>query len=177
MKVVVVMVASLNGKTTDGGLKNIHSWTSKEDADSFAAFLAKQKLIVMGSRTYEAAKKQMRILPGQLRIVLTKSPTKYHKQAIPGVLEFHSLSARALVGKYSRLGYKTMALVGGAKTNRSFFASGLVDELRLTLEPYIFGSGEPIVLEGKFREKFSLISKKQINSSGTLELVYRKIAK
>lgn len=174
MKVVLVLVSSLNGYLTKGASPSVSQWSSKEDAALFARFLAKQKVIVMGSGTYKAAKKHLQIRPGQLRIICTENPKAYTREAIPGVLEFSSLSPSALVKKCAAQGVARIALVGGAALNRSFFSAGLVDELRLTIEPVLFGSGKPLALPGKFNTEFVLVSKKQINTRGTLHLVYRK---
>lgn len=174
MKVVLVLVSSVNGYLTKGVSRVVTEWSSKEDAALFARFLAKQKIIVMGSGTYEAAKKHLQIRPGQLRIVCTKNPKAYARDAIPGVLEFSSLTPVQLIKHCAAQGATQIALVGGASLNRSFFVANLVDELRLTIEPVLFGSGKPLVLPGKFNTEFVLVSKKQINKRGTLHLVYAK---
>ena len=51
MQVRLLMVSSLNGKTTRFAEKNIYHWTSKEDSDLFFAEIKKARLVVMGSKT------------------------------------------------------------------------------------------------------------------------------
>ena len=57
MKVIMVAVSSINGKITKGKDPNIYSWTSKEDSNFFFSLIKKHNLIVMGSKTYEAARR------------------------------------------------------------------------------------------------------------------------
>jgi dihydrofolate reductase len=64
-------------------------------------------------------------------------------------------------------------LVGGATINGLFLKHNLVDELFLTIEPKIFGSGKNMT-EGKLlNSKLQLKSVKKINKIGTLLLKYK----
>ena len=140
MKVTMVAVSTLNGKTTKGEESHIYSWTSKEDARFFFGLKEKNNLIVMSSKTYEAAKKLMKHKEGRLRIVLTRNPKKYVKDTIENMLEFSSKNPSELVEEMEKRGYKRMLLVGGSTINALFLKSKLVDEIYLTLEPKILGS-------------------------------------
>src|SRR3990167_10570212 len=120
MKVIMVMVSSVNGKITRGEDPDIYSWTSKEDADFFFSLLNQHNLIVMGSITYEAARNKIKPDKERLRVILTRTPEKYAKDAIRGKLEFTSESPKKLVKRFEKGGYNTMLLVGGGKTNALF---------------------------------------------------------
>src|SRR3990172_6927231 len=96
MKVVMVAVVSANGKLTRGNDPDIYKWTSKEDQNFFLSLISKSKLIVMGSGTYEAVRKQLKTQIKKLRIVLTSSPEKYKNEQIKGQLEFISETPRQL---------------------------------------------------------------------------------
>jgi len=85
MKIIMVAVSSLNGKLTKGKDPNIYSWTSKEDSKLFFSLIEKNNLIVMGGKTYEAARKIIKHKKNKLRIVLTRNPEKYFKETIKGV--------------------------------------------------------------------------------------------
>lgn len=167
------MVQTVNGKITKGNDPNIYSWTSKEDADFFFRLLKKHTLIVMGRGTYEAVKKNIRPRAGQLRIVLTRNPAKYQNVAIPSQLEFHSASPEELIRQMEKRGFATMLLVGGGELNKAFFQSLLIDELYLTIEPRIFGSGKHVIKDGDFTQNLRLISLKKLNEQGTVLLHYR----
>ena len=84
----MVAVSSLNGKITKEKDPNIYSWTSKEDSQLFFSLIEKSNLIVMGSKTYEVARKFIQHKKNRLRIVLTKTPQKYLRESIGGMLEF-----------------------------------------------------------------------------------------
>lgn len=172
MKITMVMLASVDGKTTQGNNQNISSWSSIEDQKHFFSLIKKNNLILMGRATYDASKQVIKIEKGKLRIVLTHSPKKYLNQTIKGQLEFNNESPKELLKQLSLLGYKKMLLVGGGNTNGLFLKQNLVDELYLTIEPKIFGRGKNIVEGQLFNESLRLISLKKLNKTGTLLLKY-----
>lgn len=173
MKVVMIMVSSLDGKITKGTDPNIYSWASKEDANLFFQLVEKYNLIVMGRKTYEAIRENIELRPDKLRIVLTKNPEKYSHAAVPGSLEFSNKSPRELVNRLERKGYREMLLAGGGEINALFLKSSLVDELHLTIEPVIFGRGQALVADEKLEVSLKLIAVKKLNEKGTLHLRYK----
>jgi len=168
----MVMVSSVNGKITRGEDPDIYSWTSKEDADFFFSLLNQHNLIVMGSITYEAARNKIKPDKERLRVILTRTPEKYAKDAIRGKLEFTSESPKKLVKRFEKGGYNTMLLVGGGKTNALFLEASLVNEIYLTVEPKLFGMGKSLIAEGNFTKNLKLQSVKKLNEQGTLLLKY-----
>ncbi len=180
MKVIMVMVATVNGKITRGDDPDIYSWTSKEDADFFFSLLNQHNLVVMGSSTFEAARDKIlrqaqdMVKPAKerLRVVLTRNPEKYANEALPGRIEFSSESPETLVERLEKQGYSTMLLVGGGKTNALFLKDSLVDELYLTIEPRLFGEGKPLIAEGEYYLDLRLQSCEKLNEQGTLLLKY-----
>lgn len=173
MKIIMVAVSSVNGKITKDSDPNIYSWTSKEDTNFFFSLIEKNNLIVMGSKTYDAAKRFIKNKKNKLRIVLTKNPKKYSKEIIKGMLEFENKKPLELIESLESKGYKQMLLVGGGQINALFLKSKLVDEIYLTLEPKIFGVGKNLVSEENFNISLKLISIKKLNKQGTLHLKYR----
>lgn len=173
MKVTMIMISSVDGKTTQGNNKNVYVWSSAEDQKYFFSEIKKNNLIVMGRETFEASKTLIKLEKGKLRIVLTRNPEKYFNQSIEGQLEFSNENPLKLVERMISLGYKKILLVGGATINGLFLKQNLVDELFLTIEPKIFGSGKNLI-EGKLlNTKLQLKSVKKINRTGTLLLKYR----
>lgn len=177
MKVVIVAVSSLDGKITRGEDPNIYSWTSKEDAKLFFSLIKKYNLIVMGRKTYEAARSRIKLKKGKLRIVLTKHPKLYFSEVIKGSLEFSSESPRKLVNRLKGKGYKKMLVVGGGGVNGLFLKAALVDEIWLTIEPQIFGTGKPLVDSGELDVALRLKSIRRLNKQGTLHLRYAVLNK
>jgi dihydrofolate reductase len=175
MKIVLIMVSSVNGKITNAGDSDITSWTSEEDKKLFYDVKNSYNLIVMGSHTYEAGRKRMQLNPNILRIVLTKKTNSYAKETVPGQLEFTSETPGTLVTRLTGLGYKKLLLVGGGQINSAFFKEKLIDELHLTVEPTIFGSGKNLLSEINLHINLKLLSAQKLNRRGTLLLTYQVV--
>lgn len=172
MKVVMVAVSSLNGKITKGDDSNIYSWTSKEDTKLFFSTIEKHDLIIMGGKTYEAARSIIKLKPNKLRIVLTKTINKYRDHVVQGSLEFSNESPKALIKRLKMQGYLEMLVVGGGDINALFLKDKLVNEVHLTIEPFLFGKGKNLVSEGDFTASLRLLGINKLNSRGTLQLRY-----
>lgn len=171
MKVTLVIVASINGKTTKGDDPYIYSWTSKEDSDFFFSLHKKHNLIIMGRKTYEAAKNIIKPDPGRLRVVLTHSPEKYKKEEVPG-LEFSKESPEKLVKRLEKEGYTQALCVGGSAIASEFLKAGLLSDMYITLEPLLFGKGRDIVDDCDLSVPLKLDSIQQVNTNGTIILHY-----
>lgn len=173
MKITLAAVTSINGKLTRGDDADIYKWTSKEDAKLFFETIEKHNLIVMGSKTYNAARKIIKLKKDKLRIVLTRNPGKYKSETVTGSLEFSSESPKELVSRLEKKEYKEMLLIGGTEINTLFLKNSLVDELHLTIEPFVFGRGKSLVLEEDLSLSLKLIDIKKLNKKGTLCLKYK----
>lgn len=173
MKVTMVMLATVDGKTTKADKPNIYEWTSREDQDYFFSLIDKHNLIVMGSSTYEAVRSRIKLQKKKLRIVMTRNPEKYVAKTIKGQLEFSNEMPKQLINRMILLGYKDTLVVGGSVINGLFLKENLVDEFYLTIEPKIFGKGKNIVEGQLLNKKLQLISVKKINKIGTLILKYK----
>lgn len=164
-------VVSLDGRMTAGGIPGV-AWASAEDQAVFRAQIAAHDRIVMGSATYLAARARIQADPEKLRVVLTRRPEQYAGDRRPG-LEFTDASPAAIVARAEADGCASVLLVGGAETAARFLDAGLVDELALTLEPVIFGSGVPLVGALDRTVRLELTSQEQLNRRGTLLARYR----
>ena len=111
----------------------------------------------------------------KLRIILTRRPEKYNSQTVEGQLEFSGETPRQLVKRLTSIGYKEILLVGGSIINGLFLKQNLVDELYLTIEPKLFGSGKNIIEGQLLNKSLRLISVKKLNKVGTLLLKYKII--
>lgn len=179
MKVILIDVSSLDGKLTKWTESNIYKWASIEDFTHFKKTVSQNNLLVMGSGTFENVRniEEAGLKPEKerLRIILTKNPEKYKQFEVAGQMEFSSESPKELITRLEKQGYKQMLLVSGGKVATSFFEEKLIDELWLTIEPKIFGVGEPIVQEKEFDINLQLLSYEKLNEQGTLVLKYKVI--
>lgn len=173
MKKILLMVTSVDGKTTKGDDKNTHSWTSKEDQNYFFKEIEKTTALIMGRATLEAAEHLMQHRPGKIRVIMTRSPEKYRLKEIPEQLEFTNSSPLEIVTRLEEQGHKKVLLVGGEDTSTLFLKERLIDEIYLTVEPKIFGIGNSMFKRQNLDVTLRLKSIKQLNPQGTLLLKYK----
>lgn len=171
MRVILAIVTSLDGRSTKGDLPPF-KWSSEEDRLHLRSLIKKNNLIVFGGSTYRSYNSKIKPIKGKLRVVLTRNPKKFEKDVVPGQLEFSSESPKQLIKRLEKIGYKQMLLLSGASLNTIFFKEKLINELHLTLEPKIFGSGKGLTDEA-LDLSLELKSCKKLNRDGTLLLKYR----
>jgi dihydrofolate reductase len=158
MRVTLIAVQSLDGFITRHDTPGA-GFASSADQAHFRAVLREFDCCVMGRVTHEIAQAQP-ILPTSLarrRVVLTRVPEKFVRQAVPGVLEFTSAPPAEIVTRLRADGVQACALLGGAQAHSRFLAAGVVDELWLTVEPQLFGAGTPL-LEAQTEVRLKLLA-------------------
>ncbi len=166
MKIILVFVSTLDGKVTKWGNPDVTSWSSQEDKTHFRKLWNKARLIVMGSSTYLT--ETFNPSAKHLLVILTSHPAEYNHAEVPGKIEFSDESPPLLVSRFEKKGYQEMLLVGGPHVATSFLRENLIDELWLTIEPKIFGSGGNFATEEKLDIDLQLISSEKVNDQGTL---------
>lgn len=173
MKIICVMVSSVDGKTTKGDNPSVFEWTSKEDQKYFTDLIASSNVVIMGRKTYDAAKNIIKLKPGKLRVIVTSNPQKYVAQSIKGQLEFVSANPTKIVEGLINRGFDEILLVGGSDLNGSFLTENLIDELWLTIEPKLFGKGNSLAGEKGLEITLKLLEISQLNNQGTILLKYK----
>lgn len=172
MKIILAMVLSVDGKSTKWDLPD-QSWASEEDKTHLIKLISENNLILMGGKTYETAKSHIKPKEGKLRIVLTKDPKKFSQDAVKGQLEFTDQAIQGLVKDLENKGFNQMLLLSGEGLNKEFLEAGLIDEIILTIEPKIFGSGRGMVSGAKLDLNLKLLKHEKLNGQGTMLLHYR----
>jgi dihydrofolate reductase len=166
MKISLIMAMSADGFVTkhqDG----LVDWTSKEDKKHFVALTKQAGVVIYGRKTYEFHKKP---LPGRLNIILTRQPDISLNQ--PDLLEFTNQEPQQIVENLESRGYKEAVVAGGPEINALFLKAGLIDELYLTIEPKLFGSGKPLIADPSLDASLELIDSSPLNANSLL-LHYR----
>ncbi|MBX9765041.1 dihydrofolate reductase family protein [Patescibacteria group bacterium] len=159
---LAIAAVSLDGKIA-AHEKHFSSWTSKEDKKFMRALLDTCDVIIVGNSTYKTAKKP---LSKRNCIVLTRS-VRTTKRVSENLLYLNTKSTN-LKKTIERGGYKKIAVLGGAQTYTYCLEHGMLDELYLTIEPVIFGTGISL-FNGKFKlRKTKIVSTKKLNRSGTV---------
>ena len=70
--------------------------------------------------------------------------------------------------------YKKIAVLGGPKVYNYFIERKMLNELFVTIEPFVFTAGVPMFSGSKFRKyNFILKSFKKLNNRGTILLRYK----
>jgi dihydrofolate reductase len=175
LKIIMVAVISVDGKITKGSNPDVHAWSSPEDSVFFRELIDKQNLIVLGRTTYEAMRGAIKPKPDQLRVVMTHRPELFEKETVKGMLEFSAESPTELTDRLTGQGFQAMLLAGGGTTNGLFLNQGLVDEIFITIEPFIFGSGTNLITEEELDINLELLDQRQLNNKGTILAHYRVI--
>jgi dihydrofolate reductase len=170
MKIILVFVTTLDGKITKWGNQNVKVWSSPEDQQYFANLMKKNRLIVMGSNTYNA--EPIHTLPNRQIVVLTRYPEKYKNHEVPDRLSFVNKLPSELATNFRKSGYEQMLVVGGPHIATSFLKEQLIDEVWITVEPLIFGTGGNFVTEEKLDIKLKLLNVEKVNDQGTFITKY-----
>lgn len=170
MKTILVFVTSLDGKATKWGDPHVFKWSSKEDQQYFKQIWKENNLFIMGSKTF--AFDPLKPNPGYLLLVMTREPEKFKQYEVAGQIEFSDRSPVELHERFTKEGYAQMVVVGGAHIATAFFKDKLIDEVWLTLEPKIFGTGGSFVIEENLDINLRLISYEKVNEQGTLIAKY-----
>ena len=142
-QVTMAMVMSVDGRTTDDK-HSTAQWSSLEDQAHFAALKETNDAIIMGRQTYDAVRTMIQPDPEKPRIIMTRNPEAYTGQQVPG-LQFSDQTPQRVLGNLAASGHKRVLLAGGAITNSLFLDARCVDTIVLTVEPLLFGRGEPLV--------------------------------
>ena len=110
-------------------------------------------------------------------IVMTGHPDKYKSLEIPGQIEFTNESPAKLTARFKSKGHEQMLVVGGPHVATSFLKEQLIDELWLTFEPKIFGTGGNFATDVKLDINLRLIHFEKVNEQGTLITKYAVLKK
>jgi dihydrofolate reductase len=175
MKTILIFVSTLDGKVTKWGDSHIKLWSSHQDQEYFKNIWNESQLIVMGSNTFNA--EPLNPSSNHQFIVMTGHPEKYKSLEISQQIEFTNESPVELTARFKKKGHEQMLVVGGPHVATSFLKEQLIDELWLTFEPKIFGTGGNFVTDGQLDINLRLIKCEEVNEQGTLIIKYALLKK
>lgn len=172
MNVVLDMAISPNGMIArENGDED---WLPEEGWNEFLAEAKKYKNIVMGRETYQLVSKNeddysFSAVETELKIIVTKDPAF---TAPDGYVVVNS--PRQAMKVVQEHGLPTLFLIGGGKLNGAFLAQGLVDEIHLTINPYIISKGRLFTGTEDFDLSLELIGSHAI-SGDRISVQYRVV--
>ncbi len=128
----------------------------------------------MGRKTYELSRESIHAskATNRLRKIWTRNPETWEQSEIPRAVEFTGKTPEEVLSELRDRGKTQCALLGGEETYSAFLNAGLVDELWLTVEPVLFGSGKRIS-QNRIETSFSLEKTERL-SPDVLHLKYKR---
>ena len=175
MKTVLIAVMSIDGCITRHDGSGAGSWASPEDQAHFRASSSLCDVRIFGSGTYTPDRDWFRtvLAGGVRRVVMTRRPDEFAADAVAGQLEFTSESPGTLIDRLRSDGHTRCAILGGGAIYGAFLREDLIDEIELTIEPVMFGSGVRLAGGDPIDQRFELVSIEKLNAS-TLLARYRR---
>jgi dihydrofolate reductase len=165
MKVVLIAALSADGFLGRDGDDFSMDWTSPEDVKLFVTVTKEAGVMVMGSRTFATTVAAGRKLPGRKMVVYTSKSSLEHRRTDP--TEFTDKAPADLLARLQTEGYKSVVICGGAAVYDLFLREGLVDELYITYEPVLFGSGITLA-NSNFDLRLKLLETRQLNDNACM---------
>lgn len=144
------------------------SWTSPEDKAFLHKMLDACDCLVVGHTTYQTA---MNKLTQRNCIVFTRSTSGGKQRERCQYLNPQLVNLEAFIR--SR-GYRTVGILGGVSVFNFFLQRDLIDDLYLTIEPLVFGTGLPLCNAFVTDRVYRLRSVRRLNVLGTLLIHYQK---
>jgi dihydrofolate reductase len=144
-------------------------WIEIDPEVDFKAIWAQFNTLVMGRRTFEAAKKRLgeAAFTGVKTVVFSRTLKQQEHPEVTVVSELN----KDWVQRSRTEGTKDIWIMGGSKLFHSFLKSGSVDTVEVSVIPVLLGAGIPL-LGPPYREvKLTLLSHK-VYRSGRVSLVY-----
>ena len=166
IKTILIAAISADGKIAERADQSSLDWTSKEDTQFFVKRTKEAGVMIMGRKTFETIGKPLK---DRLIVVMTRGEGG---KAMEGV-EYTNKAPQEILRDLELRGYKEAAICGGSSVYGQFLKEGLVDELFLTIEPVLFGSGVPLAV-GFDRINLDLINSTKLNDQAVL-LHYRVV--
>lgn len=163
--VTLIMAMTADGKIAKNSTQ-LANWTSHEDKKLFVEISKQHGVIMMGENTFNTFPKP---LPGRLNVVFTKQENPEEINEVKWV----SGEPEKVLEELEIFGYKSALLGGGATLNSLFLKNKLINEIILTVEPKIFGSGLSLFNED-INADLELITMEKLNEN-TIMLKYKVI--
>lgn len=172
MKITLIAAISLDGFITRHN-ETGSAFTSPEDKRYFNQAVQDFDCLIFGGENYRVSSNWIRnrLKPEQLKIVLTRNPAAWKTETISGDLEFTDADIPELIEQLRSRGIRTVCVLGGGQIYGLFLQAGAIDEIWLTVELRLFGTGVKLAT-AKLDLRADLLSVDQLNES-TLLLKYR----
>lgn len=169
MKVILYALLSVDGRITqkDGNT----DWVPNGDIEDFNSISKKAGAVILGRKSWDEMNPDW--LPYKegdgLYIVLTRNKSLVSQNS---KTMFTSVSPAEILKLAQDRGHSEIVVAGGGETYGTFLKSGLIDEIFIDVEPYIFGQGIRFFPESDFELNLKLLETKNL-SDQTVQLHYK----
>ncbi len=164
-RVVLSVAMSLDGYIADP--KGCYDWIVMDPEIDFDAMFKRYDAVLMGRKSYDAAKQSGYGIPKPKTYVFSKTL----KQAdAPDVTV--SNDPKKTVTELKQQKGKDIWLWGGGELFRSLLELGLVDAIEVAVIPVLLGDGLPLLPRSGTRAMLKLTGQKLFKKTGTLMLNY-----
>jgi dihydrofolate reductase len=166
-------IAAFAAVTIDGKIArnadHFPDWTSPEDKTFFQSMLAKSDAFVIGHNTYKTAEEP---LSKRNCIIFTRAVQDTERRGAN--LLFYNAAGPTSIESILEP-YRFVAVLGGPLIYSYFLERDLIDDLYLTIEPIVFGSGIDLFHhESAMAKRLRLVTVQQLNPEGTVLLHYQR---
>jgi len=143
MKVVMVMLASVDGKTIQGNNQNVYSWSSIEDRKHFFSLIKRNNLIIMGRLTYEASRPIIKLKKGGMILGVMQTIVPYLSDIIQlesgdTIVLFTDGITEAMNVKWEEYSDERLEAFVVDKTNLD--SKRLLEEIKQSVEQFTVGA-------------------------------------
>lgn len=166
-KYILLAAVTLDGKIARHD-NHFTNWTSPEDKQHLRKTLDACDVIIVGNKTYKTAYHRLK---KRNCIIFTRS-VKNQKRVNDNCLYVNAdnVNIKSLLVKNKRV-----CILGGTSIYSFALKNNMIDEIYLTIEPYVFGYGLNLFdADIKNRRKYKLASIKKLNNKGAILLHYKK---
>ncbi len=165
MKIILMMAITADGKIAKDS-NQFANWTSPEDKKMFAKISKECGVILMGENTFNTFPAPLK---DRLNVVFSE---KENISEVEG-LKWVKGDPKKVLAELEEMGYQKALLGGGSFLNSLFAKDNLIDEIILTIEPKVFGSGLSL-FNTDLEMKLKLMNLESINEN-TVMLHYQVI--
>ncbi|MDP3014847.1 MAG: dihydrofolate reductase family protein [bacterium] len=164
MKVILYMAITANGYIAK---ENNETPWSNEEWESFSEKAKEIKNLIIGRKTFEIMNNEAEFqkIGNPFTVIVSNEKDNNSNFAF---VESPEKALELLEEK----GFEQALVAGGGMLNSSFLQKGLIDEIYLDVEPFLFGSGIKLFAENDYEAKLELLSTKQL-SKNTIQLHYK----
>lgn len=161
------VAGSIDGRIAKSGQSGA-DWTSKEDWYFLQKSLSRVDAVIVGYNTYKLAQARLK---KRNTIVLTLRTEKINSF---GSVTFFNPEKNNLKKFLRAKNYKKVAVLGGPRVYDFCLRNKMLDEIFVTIEPYVFTAGVPMFAGDNFKKyNFILESIKKLNQKGAILLKYK----